>query len=159
MTEDEGIIIDAKKWFPEAARRVEILERLRRSWEMVVRMPAIARNSWPIILGVNELTVEVRDDAARERLSKMKGNIEGALRRLGYKADGDFAVKIVGLKRRENKTVGKKARRKVVIDEEKVRQYMSNTSGTLPEDISQSLSNLMAYLDGRAKAKKSPGLS
>ena len=121
MTEDEGIIIDAKKWFPEAARRVEILERLRRSWEMVVRMPAIARNSWPIILGVNELTVEVRDDAARERLSKMKGNIEGALRRLGYKADGDFAVKIVGLKRRENKTVGKKARRKVVIDEEKVR--------------------------------------
>ena len=159
MTEDERIIIDAKKWFPEAARRVEILERLRRSWEMVVRMPAIARNSWPIILGVNELTIEVRDDAARERLSKMKGNIEGALRRLGYKAGGDFSVKIVDTKKPEHIISKKKALRKIIVDEARAKNYMERASDILPEDISQSLSNLMAYLDGRAKAKKSPGLS
>ena len=111
MTECDGIVIDARKCFPEAARRVDILERLRASWGMVVRLPAIARNSRPTVLGINELTVEVTDDTARRMLSNMKGNIEVALRRLGYKADGDFAVKIVDL-RRETKAVSKKARRK-----------------------------------------------
>ena len=154
MTEDEGIVIDARRWFPEAARRVEILERLRRSWGMVVRMPAIARNSWPIVLGVNELTVEVRDDMARERLSKMKGNIEGALRYLGYKADGDFSVKIVDVKRQEHKIITKKRSRKVVIDEEKVRQYMVDAPDMLPEDINHAVSHLMAYLERRAAMKK-----
>lgn len=148
MTENEGIIIDAWKCFPEAARRVEILERLRRSWGMVVRMPAIARNSWPIVLGVNELTVEVTDDTARKMLSNMKGNIEGALKRLGYKADGDFEVKIVGVNKPEPKIPKKKtSRRKIPIDDARVKKYMDSASDTLPEDISQALSHLMAYLE------------
>ena len=148
MTENEGIVIDARKWFPEAARRVEILERLRNSWGMVVRMPAIARKSWPIILGVNELTVEVVDDTAGKMLSKMKGNIEGALRRLGYKADGDFAVKIVEINKPEPKIPKKKAvRRKIPVDDARVKKYMDSASDILPEDISQALSHLMAYLE------------
>ena len=147
MTEDEGIVIDARRWFPEAARRGEILDRLRQSWGMVVRMPAIARKSWPIILGVNELTVEVTDDTARGMLSNMKGNIEVALRRLGYKADGDFEVKIVGAKKPERKITKKKASRKIIVDEARVKKYMERASDVLPEDISQALSHLMAYLE------------
>ena len=154
MTENDGIIIDARKCFPEAARRVEILERLRHSWGMVVVMPAIARTSWPIVLGVNELIVEVTDDMARERLSKMKGNIEGALRRLGYKAEGDFTVKFVETKKQEPKIKKKKALRKIIVDEARVMQYMERVGDTLPEDINRSLSELMAYLEGRSIMKK-----
>ena len=147
MNEDDGIIIDARKWFPEAAKRVEILERLRNSWGMVVRMPAIARKSWPSVLGVNELTVEVTDDMARGMLSNMKGTILRALERLGYKADGDFAVKIVYAKGPEKKAARKKAVRKFVADEARAKQYMERVGDTLPEDINRPLSNLMAYLD------------
>ena len=43
MTECDGIVIDARKCFPEAARRVDILERLRASWGMVVRSAKLLR--------------------------------------------------------------------------------------------------------------------
>ena len=113
-----------------------------------MRMPAIARKSWPAVLGANELTVEVTDDTARKMLDKMKGNIEGALKRLGYKADGDFEVKIVGAKKPEHKTPKKKAvRRKIPVDDARVKKYMDSASDILPEDISQALSHLMAYLE------------
>lgn len=148
MTEDDGMRIDLRRMFPEASRRVEILGELVRIWPSVVGM-RVARWSRPAILGVKELTVEVRDSQAGGMLSKMTGNIERALGRLGYEAEG-FAVKIVGNVRRERRTVKNvKREREIVADEGRIARYMEGEPETLPEDINRALAHLRAYLDGR----------
>ena len=108
MNEDDGMRIDLRGLFPEAVKRVEILGELGRMWPSVVGVAA--RWSRPSVLGVNGLTVETNNAQARGMLSKMTGNIERALGRLGYEAD-DFAVKIVDNVRRERRTEKRLCRR------------------------------------------------
>lgn len=141
--------IDLAGMFPEAARRVEILEGLRKSWAGVVGA-VLARNSWPSCLGVNELRVEVRDRQAGNMLLKMKGNILRALERRGYVAEGDFALKVVaGEKRRQEIRRRKGTASGVKVDDETVKMYMSGAPEGLPEDINYSISHLRAFLDKR----------
>ena len=148
MNEDEGIKIDVSKLFPEAARRVEILAKLRENWPSVVRN--LARWSTPDVLGVNELTVKVdiRGRQAKDRLKSMKGNVVRALSKLGYEAGEDFSLKIVDDEGSPKTFVDKKSvRKKREPDEEKVKRYMEGAPETLPEDINRALSHLMAYLE------------
>ena len=147
--EDEGIVIDVSKVFPEAARRVEILAKLRERWPVVVRN--LSRWSWPDVLGVNELTIRVnaQGQQAKDKLNKMKGNVVRALSKLGYKTGEDFSLKIVDYDALPKKTVDKKpVRKRREPDEEKVKRYMEGAPDSLPEDINHALSHLMAYLDG-----------
>ena len=147
--EDEGIVIDVSKVFPEAARRVEILAKLREIWPVVVRN--LSRWSWPDVLGVNELTIRVnaQGQQAKDKLYKMKGNVVRALSNLGYKTGEDFSLKIVDYDALPKKTVDKKpVRKRREPDEEKVKRYMEGAPDSLPEDINHALSHLMAYLDG-----------
>ena len=146
---DEGIVIDVSKVFPEAARRVEILAKLRERWPVVVRN--LSRWSWPDVLGVNELTIRVnaQGQQAKDKLYKMKGTVVRALSNLGYKTGEDFSLKIVDYDALLKKTVDKKpVRKRREPDEEKVKRYMEGAPDSLPEDINHALSHLMAYLDG-----------
>ena len=147
MTEDDEIKIDPLKLFPEAARRVEILEKLKRLWPSIVGM-ALARYSCPCTLGVNELIIEIVNDQAKNRLANMKGNIMRGLARLKYDAGKNFTVRI-NVKESHETLPEKSKRVKVTESEEKLRQYMSNAPDTLPEDINYALSHLRAYLEGR----------
>ena len=147
-TEDDELRIDPCKMFPEAVKRVEILERLKRSWPSVVGM-AIARYSCPCVLGVEGLTVEAVNDQTRNSLANMKGNILRGLSRLGYEAGKNFTVRINPRESREKLTVKKPARVRVIENEESVRQYMRGAPDTLPEDINYALSHLKMYLEGR----------
>ncbi len=147
-TEDDGMKIDMRKLFPEAVKRVEILERLKRSWPSVVGV-INARYTRPCVLGVDCLTVEAANDFAKSNLANMKGNIQRGLLRLGYDAGENFTVKINARESKKKLTVKKPASVKVIESEEKLRQYMSNAPDTLPEDINYALSHLMMYLDGR----------
>lgn len=146
MNEDEGIRIDVSKAFPEAARRVEVLAKLRKDWPSVARN--LSRWSWPDVLGVNELTIKVRDRQAKDKLKDMKGNVVRALKRMGYETGEDFSLKIVDYDGVPKKTVDKKsAKKRREPDEEKVKRYMEGAPETLPEDINRALSHLMAYLE------------
>lgn len=148
-TEDDGMRIDMRKLFPEAVKRVEILERLKRSWPSVVGV-INARYTRPCVLGVDCLTVEAANDFAKSNLANMKGNIQRGLLRLGYDAGENFTVKINARESQKKLTVKKPAGVKVIESNEKLRQYMSNAPDTLPEDINYALSHLMMYLDGRS---------
>lgn len=147
MTEDDELRIDLRKLFPEAAKRVEILERLKRSWPAVV-CAMNARYSEPVALGVDYLTVSATNDNAIKNIANMKGTILRGLKRLGYDAGENFTVRINARESHENLTE-KSKRVKVNESEEKLRQYMSNSPDTLPEDINFALSHLMMYIDGR----------
>ena len=147
-TEDDELRIDPRKLFPEAAKRYEILERLKRSWASVVGT-VNARYTWPCVLGVNELTVEAVNDFAKRNLANMKGNIQRGLKRLGYDSGENFTLRINIRERQKNLSSKKPARVKVIESEEKLRQYMSGAPRTLPYDINFALSHLKMYLDGR----------
>ena len=149
MTEDDGLRIDLRRMFPEAVRRSEILEKLKRSWNIVVMKPILARNSRPVVLGVNFLTVEAHDDIVKNNILNMKGNIQRFLARLGYESSGDFSVKVVESFRPKGKGANKPIVRKVIADEERVRQYMADAPETLPDDINYALSHLRAYLEAK----------
>ena len=75
---DEKISFDLTKLFPEAARRVEILEDLQKNWVQVVQI-ARARHSWPYNLGINEISVTVDSDRMVGMIKGIKGNILRAL--------------------------------------------------------------------------------
>ena len=147
MTEDDELRIDLRKLFPEAAKRVEILEKLKDYWHVIVRQNN-ARYSEPVALGVDYLTVWATNDNAIKNIANMKGTILRGLKRLGYDAGENFTVRINARESHENLTE-KSKRVKVNESEEKLRQYMSNSPDTLPEDINFALSHLMMYIDGR----------
>ncbi len=148
--------IDIAKMFPEAARRVEILEGLKRSWAGIVGIP-LARCSCPCCLGVDELCISVRDSRAVNMLRKMKGNIERALAsRWEYNIGKDFALKMIaGMPdQHRHKTKSTERKKKTVqIDDEAVRRYMENAPETLPDDINYSVSHLKAFLDKKFSEK------
>ena len=86
-------VINVYAMFPEAAKRVQILEELKRSWYSVVRH--LARDSEPYCLGVNELYICTNNPRAAGRLMNMKGTILRAMsKRWGYEPLGDFSLKI-----------------------------------------------------------------
>ena len=149
MNENESIHIDVERMFPAAARRVKILEELKRFWPSVVG-ESISRYSRPCVLGVNELVVSVNNDYARQRLIHMKGTILKKLLRLEYKPEGDFVLKVTGAEPQDRnaKTV-RSVHRKFKTDEERVKQYMCDAPDTLPEDINYAVSHLKAYLEER----------
>lgn len=149
MTNEDGrITIDMRRMFPEAVRRVEILERLKRSWPSIVGT-VNARYSWPCVLGANGLTVEAVNEQAKSRVLKMKGNILRAFTLWGYNAGQNFTLNINARESQKKITVKKPVAAKSSVSEEKVRQYMSGAPETLPEDINYALSHLKAYLEGR----------
>ncbi|MBQ7169464.1 MAG: hypothetical protein IJR63_06150 [Synergistaceae bacterium] len=147
MTEDDGLRIDLRRMFPEAVRRNDILEKLKRSWNVLVKKPVLARNSRPVVLGVNFLTVEARNDLVKKDILFMKGNILRFLAGLGYESSGDFSVRIVEYFRAKRNDARKTVRRRIIADEERVRQYMADAPETLPDDINYALSHLRAYLE------------
>ena len=147
-TEDDRVILDVRKLFPQAVRRAEILERLKRSWPSVVGMP-VARYSCPCVLGVDVLTVEAVNDQARNRLANMRGNILRGLSRLGYEAGENFTVRINERESEKKLEAKKPVRVKVIESEEKLRQYMNGAPDTLPDDINFAVSHLKMHLEGR----------
>ena len=99
MSDDDGRIhIDLERMFPEAARRVRVLEELKRSWSSVVG-DAASRHSWPSVLGVDAVTVQVDSDKAAIEVRKSKGNIMRVLSsRYGCMTDKDFTLTIITVK-------------------------------------------------------------
>ena len=95
MSDDpERIHIDIEQLFPEAARRVRVLEDLKRKWPYVVGIAA-SRHSWPCVLGVNAITVMADTKHAADEIRKMKGNITRALSsRYNCMTDKDFTLTI-----------------------------------------------------------------
>lgn len=149
ITEDDKLRIDPRKLFPEAVKRVKILEDLKRSWPSIVGIEN-ARYSWPCVLGVDGLTVEAVNDQTRNNLAKMKGTILRGLSSLGYEAGENFTVKINERESKKKLPAKKPVKKvKVIESEKKVRQYMSGAPDTLPEDINYALSHLRMYLEGR----------
>ncbi len=149
ITEDDELRIDPRKLFPEAVKRVEILEDLKRSWVSVVGIEN-ARYSCPCVLGVDCLTVEAVNDQARNKLVNMRGNILRGLSSLGYEVGENFTVKINEPESKKKLPAKKPVKKvKVIESEKKVRQYMSGAPDTLPEDINYALSHLRMYLEGR----------
>ncbi len=149
MTEDDRLIISPAMWFPEAAKRVRVLEELKRSWASIVGIPN-SRYSSPVVLGVNKIVVAAANKQVSNMLAKMKGNIMRALSsRLALNPDSKFEVNIYEYARWQRKTKYKLRSKikNVKVDDEKVKEYMNNAPETLPEDINYSLSHLMAFID------------
>ena len=142
------MIIDIYRMVPEAVRRVEVLEELKRCWPNIVGA-AVAKYSQPYCLGVNELWVCAKNVQAKSFLMKAKGNIARAMvKRFGYKTSETFKLIITDDIPAPKKLTKKPApRRAVKVDEETVRQYMQGAPDTLPEDINYAISHLRAFLE------------
>ncbi|MBQ7220210.1 MAG: hypothetical protein IJS28_04440 [Synergistaceae bacterium] len=150
---------DVYAMFPEAARRAEVLENLKRSWPSIVGNYAAGKRSQPYNLGVNELWVRVdaSDLLTRSTLARSKGGIARKIaKQFGYDLGKDFVLNLT-----DNIPVSKTPAKKqehihaeVVIDEEKVRQYMQDAPETLPEDINYAISRLQVFLEERAEQEK-----
>ena len=145
-----GTLFDVNKMFPEAARRVEVLEKIKRSWSSIVGMPT-ARYSQPYNLGVNELWVCVNNPNARNTLMKSKGSIVRRIaKQLDYNLGEDFVLTLTDSIPKPKKQDKPKVHAKIVVDEERVRQCMKDAPETLPEDINYAISRLQALLEQRA---------
>lgn len=147
---DEKIVLNVEKLFPEAARRVEILEGLQKTWAGVVG-PVYSRCSFPYNLGINEISVAVFSHQAANMIKNMKGNILRALKiRYGYESVGDFVLKITQDVPREKQIAipeQKKNIPKIEPNEERVKELMSEAPEDLPEDINYSISHLQALME------------
>ncbi|MBQ7544187.1 MAG: DUF721 domain-containing protein [Synergistaceae bacterium] len=150
MSEVLRVSLDAAKMFPEAARRVKVLEQLQRSWATVVG-PRLARHSYPYNLGVDELCVAVRNATAESMLRNSAGTVARKIaERFGYVFAEPFKLTIgEKIPVPKKQPVKKAVVPEVAVDEEKVRQYMQGAPDTLPEDINYALSHLRAYLEAR----------
>ena len=151
LNEDEKISFNLEKLFPEAARRVEILEALKNSWPAVVGV-ALARHSMPYNLGVNEISIAVDSQNAEAMLKNMKGNILRALKlRFNFISNGDFNLKITGKipakKIHDIKKSKKIHARDIKISEEEVKNLMAGAPESLPKDINYAISHLKIFLD------------
>ena len=139
--------INLRKLYPEAVRRVEILEGLKKCWPSVVRMAA--KYSIPYCLGVNELTVSVSNPQTADMIKRMRGNIMHVLsQRFNYKHDDNFSLIITNNIPAEkiHKTKPKHSIN-IEISESEVKKYMAGAPDTLPEDINYALSHFKAFID------------
>ena len=94
MDAEQRIAINVERMFPEAARRVRVLEAMQRSWAEIVSAP-IARCSWPYNLGVNKLCVACTRKAAEGKLRAMKATIVRRVKKvLDYEFEGDFELEV-----------------------------------------------------------------
>ena len=147
---DERISLDITKLFPEAARRVEILGDLQKNWAKVVQVSR-ARHSWPYNLGINEISVAVDSDRMAGMIKGIKGNILRALKsRYGYESKGDFVLKVtqgVPYTKPDIKPKVIKRMKNVQVDEEHVKELMSDAPEDLPEDINYAISHLQALME------------
>ena len=94
MSGEVRAVFDPYVMFPEAAKRVEILEDIKRKWPLIVGKDA-AKYSMPYDLGVSGLWVQVdrKKKFARDTLTKSKKSIERRLaRKCGYEPAGEFEL-------------------------------------------------------------------
>lgn len=86
------ITFDLERMFPAAAKRVDVLEGLKRYWAQIVGIN-YARYSRPYKLGVDELCIQVTKDQVESQLKKSKGSIMRAMaNRFGYDAGENFRL-------------------------------------------------------------------
>ena len=147
---DEKISFDLTKLFPEAAKRVEILEDLQKNWVQVVQI-ARARHSWPYNLGINEISVEVDSERMAGMIKGIKGNILRALEaRYGYESKGEFILKVTqGTPYTKTNIRPKiiKRTKNINVDEEHVKELMNDAPKDLPENINHAISHLQALME------------
>ena len=144
------IALNMRRMFPEAARRADVLEGLKRSWPKIVGIK-LARCSQPYKLGINELCIQVANHHSESLLRNSKGNIMRAMSNdFGYKAGESFQLIFTSsIPPAKKLPTPKKAKPpiNVIITEETVRQYMQGAPDTLPEDINYAISHLRAFLE------------
>lgn len=154
LNEDEKIFLNAEFLFPEAAKRLKILEALKKSWASVVN-PALARHSMPYNLGINEISVAVDTENIIGMLKNMKGNILRALSRFNYAPEGEFNLKITrGLPRKiQRNKKNLSPRKNIEISDDEVKKLMTDAPETLPEDINYAISHLKIFLEKKFPQK------
>ncbi|MBQ7154613.1 MAG: DUF721 domain-containing protein [Synergistaceae bacterium] len=142
-----NVELDPYKMFPEAARRVKILEELQRSWRYLVEA-GVAHHSMPYNLGVDELCICVDHDMAEKSLNNSKATVIRRIsRHLGCDLGADFKITVTKNIPQPKRKVIRPKRKSIPPDEEKVRQHMEGAPETLPEDINLAISHLWAFLE------------
>ncbi len=135
--------------FPEAAKRVRILEELKNNWAVFVGRD-VARFSQPYKLGVSELCVCVTKPSARIKLMNSKGTIARMMaKKFGYDAGEKFVLTLTDRIPAPKKAAEPQKRKlpaKIEVSEEKVSQYMQGAPETLPEDTNYAISHWWAFL-------------
>ncbi|MDY6400489.1 MAG: DciA family protein [Synergistales bacterium] len=153
LNEDGKFSLDAEILFPQAAKRVKILESLKKSWASVVS-PALARHSTPYNLGINEISVAVDNKKAYDMLAKMKGNILRALLRFDYESDGEFNLNITfeqpeEINKNKKSLSDPKINKCTGVSDDELEKLMTDAPEDLPEDINYAISHLKIFLEKR----------
>jgi len=152
--EDEKPLITPENLFPEAARRVKILEALKSSWSALFP-PMIARHSHPYNLGINEIFIAVDNKNTEIVIKNSRGNILRALKRFDYEPQGFFELKIthgdpfMTIKPTQNKEILPE----VKITDEELKAKMEGAPESLPKDINHAISHLKIFLEKRFPRK------
>lgn len=142
--------------FPEAARRVKILEDLKKSWKGLFP-PMIARYSLPYNLGVNEISIAVNNKNTEEMLKNSRGNILRILKKkFDYEPVGNFELKITH--GNPFKIIKDEPRKEILpeveISDDELNAAMEGAPETLPDEINRALSHLMIFLEKRFHKNK-----
>lgn len=154
LKEDKKIFIEAEHLFPEAARRVKILEALKNSWATLFKN-GVGRHSYPYNLGINEIFIFVDNRNAENMIRKSRGNVLQALKRLDYELPKNFELKFIykiPAKIRESEAK-RESFPEVKITEEELRIKMQGAPESLPEEINQAVSHLKIFLEKRFPSK------
>ena len=136
------MILDAAKLFPDAAKRVNILQDLRHNWSRIVG-PVIASRSIPVCLGVKDLCVVVKDLQTGNMLRRMKGNISRAL----SISPEDMTLKIEYRHITRKLLPQKTASQGHEVPDEAVNKFLTGKPENLSDDINFALAHLMAFLE------------
>ena len=153
--EDKKFLFNAEVLFPEAARRVKILEALKNSWSSIFPQ-MIALHSWPYNLGINEIFILVDNKNTSEMLKKSRGNILRALKRLDYEPQKNFKLNITYKKKFEVIKVSKHKKNfsEIKITDEELKNKMQGAPASLPVEINEAISHLKIFLEKRFPRKK-----
>ncbi|MBQ7577286.1 MAG: DUF721 domain-containing protein [Synergistaceae bacterium] len=144
---DEKINLDVTKLFPEVARRMQILDELKKLWPSIVGIAA--KYSSPYDLIHNDLYVEVKNQQTAQMIQNMRGNITRAFI-TRYKYDKDSKINVIIKRPNVEKAKIKPApvkKQAVKIDDSLVNEYMSECPESLPQDVKFAISHLRAYLE------------
>lgn len=148
--EPERPALDVYRMYPEAAKRVELLEKIRRSWQDIVGQ-RLAPFCVAYSLGVDELCIFVHDENAARRLKQMKGTIARKINRIfGHKFNVTILRKLPVVEKPVDPKPYPKPR-KIIVSEERVRQLMESAPDSLPEDINYAIAHLWAFLEQNPK--------
>ena len=147
MNDESKINLDAKKLFPEVARRMQILEALKSAWPSIVG--TAAKYSRPYDLILNDLYVEVKNQQTAQMIQNMRGNITRAFI-TRYKYDKDSKINVIIKRPNVEKAKIKPApvkKQAVKIDDSLVNEYIRECPEDLPENAKFAISHLRAYLE------------